>query len=317
MESYGIIDMHCDTLTALIDQGADMTDGGHHLSLDKMEAGQYMMQCMAVFLRLDKGDVYRRCVGYIDGFDRMMARHHDRIGQVRSAADLQALRAQGRLGAMLTIEEGGALEGRLDNLRYFYDRGVRMMTLTWNFENEIGYPNNMHQPPFTVDTVHGLKPFGLQVVRKMNELGMIVDVSHLDDAGFYDVIATSSKPVVASHSDSRAICDVPRNMTDDMIKRLAANGGVMGLNYCADFVNADGSKSVIPGLAAHARHIAEVGGIDVLALGSDFDGIGDLDDLTGGDRVPALMQALTQAGFTAADLRKICHDNFLRVLAAQ
>ena len=151
----------------------------------------------------------------------------------------------------------------------------------------------------------------------MNELGMIVDVSHLGDAGFYDVLAASSKPFVASHSNSRAVCDIPRNMTDDMIRHLAKAGGVMGLNYCADFVNQDRSKTVIPGLVDHARHIAEVGGIEVLALGSDFDGIGDLDDLSGADKIGLLIDALRESGFTADDINKITHENFLRVWYAQ
>ncbi len=317
MERCNIIDMHCDTLTAITDSHKKLRDNGGHLSLAKMQTGQYLMQCMAVFIFLQKGQPYQRCNSYIDSFNEMMAANKDMIRPVTTIAELKQAASEGLMGALLTIEEGGVLQGDISNLLHFYNRGVRMMTLTWNFENEIGYPNDMKEPPFHIETVNGLKPFGKEVVSRMNELGMIVDVSHLGDAGFYDVLAASSKPFVASHSNSRAVCDIPRNMTDDMIRHLAKAGGVMGLNYCADFVNQDRSKTVIPGLVDHARHIAEVGGIEVLALGSDFDGIGDLDDLSGADKIGLLIDALRESGFTADDINKITHENFLRVWHAQ
>lgn len=312
-----IIDMHCDTLTRLADNHASLKANDGHLSIEKLNAGGYLMQCMAVFLHLNQGNAYNRCNAYMDQFDKWMIEYKNQLAQVKNPTDLQRLIDEDKLGVMLTIEEGGVLEGKLENLDHFYNRGVRMLTLTWNFENEIAYPNDMSKPPFGINTTKGLKVFGQRVVHRMNELGMIIDVSHLGDAGIYDVLALSQKPIVASHSNSRAICDVPRNMTDDMIRKLAANGGMMGLNYCAAFVNQDGRKTVIDGLVRHAQHIAEVGGIDCLGLGSDFDGIGDLQDLTGGDKVPLLLKALADGGFTSEDLEKICYKNFMRVFKAQ
>jgi membrane dipeptidase len=236
------------------------------------------------------------------------------------------------MSAILTLEEGGIIEGSLEKLEEVYSWGVRMMTLTWNYENEIGYPNinygdglekvdrknkNEWLKPHLVNTEEkGLKPFGIQVVKKMNELGMIIDVSHGSDALFYDVIKYSSKPIVASHSNSRSVYNHKRNLTDDMIRALAKNGGVIGINYCPEFVSKKRKTSQIPDLVKHINHIREVGGIDVIALGSDFDGIDTPVGMSDCTKTLELKEALIEAGYSPKDIKKIFHDNFLRVFKA-
>ena len=159
----------------------------------------------------------------------------------------------------------------------------------------------------------GLTDFGIQYVRRMEELGMIVDVSHLSDAGFYDVVKYSTKPFVASHSNARSVCGVARNLTDEMIRLLAEKGGVTGLNYCSSFIDDnDTGYTSIASMVEHVRHIAKVGGIDCIGLGSDFDGIGSTLEIKDCSGMQKLYEALTPY-FTQEELEKIFYKNVLRV----
>lgn len=310
-------DLHCDTLTAIpYDQ---LYQGSGQLSLATLKQAGCRMQCWAIFLDKEMGDLYRRATGYIDTFDRMVADYS--VPTVRNVKDIDALTHADCPAAMLTVEGGEMIEGDLDKLRELHKRGVRMLTLTWNFSNEIGYPNiaydifGRHRKELLTHVENrGLTDFGRQTVRTMNELGMIVDVSHLGDGGFWDVIRTSTKPVVASHSNARAMCGVVRNLTDDMIRALAANGGVMGLNLCPDFLTMDGGD-LLDAAVAHVKHILQVGGEDVLALGTDFDGITSQAPLKTCLDLPALWARL-RAEFGDRVVRKMAWDNVERVLRA-
>lgn len=256
------------------------------------------------------------------------------------------------MSAMLTVEEGGVCKGELDKLRRLYEMGVRMLTLTWNFDNEIGHPNyDPQRKPglvhakaewkkcetgtpqwrekrrelqrLTDDYLHtpnltgGLTERGREMVEEMERLGMIPDVSHLSDAGFYDVLETTKKPFVASHSNARAVCPCVRNMTDDMIRRLSERGGVMGLNFCAAFLEekpvGEKNPGTIAALVHHAEHIVRTGGIEVLGLGSDFDGIDGHAELPGAEAMGRLWDALHKAGFSQDALDRIFYRNVLRV----
>ena len=188
-----------------------------------------------------------------------------------------------------------------------------MLTLTWNFENEIGYPNTIVKAKdYDPSRHYGLKPEGSEIVREMNRVGMIVDVSHLGDDGFWDVVKYCDGPFVASHSNARAVCNHTRNMTDDMIRALADKGGVMGLNFCGDFLNPNGTSRV-EDMVRHAKHIINVGGSDILGLGTDYDGIdGDL-ELDHCDKMPLLAQEMERQGFSTQQIEKIFHGNVLRL----
>lgn len=205
------------------------------------------------------------------------------------------------------------LKGNPYVVRSLYQLGVRMLTLTWNFENEIGYPNTIVKAKdYDPSRHYGLKPEGIEIVREMNRVGMIVDVSHLGDDGFWDVVKYCDGPLVASHSNARAVCNHTRNMTDDMIRALADKGGVMGLNFCGDFLNPNG-KSRVEDMVRHAKHIINVGGSDILGLGTDYDGIdGDL-ELDHCDKMPLLAQEMERQGFSTQQIEKIFHGNVLRL----
>lgn len=323
-----VVDMHCDTISKLRDRRRDgwtLAENDLHLRLDKMRQGDYLLQNFALFVYVGSGrNPYEDAMELLECFEEQMKRFPEQIGQVFCYDDIQRNAAQGKLSALLTIEEGAVCQGSLEKLREFYEKGVRMLTLTWNFPNEIGWPNLIlpkkegEKPDFTVpQTKEGLTEFGISFIEEMQRLGMIIDVSHLSDAGFWDVVSHAKKPFVASHSNARAVCPNIRNLTDEMIRALAECGGVTGLNFCADFLAmpVEGRKNggTIEDVVRHARHIVNVGGIECLGLGSDFDGIPTHEELTGADKLPLLDEALKKAGFLASEREKIFSGNVLRL----
>lgn len=320
-----VVDMHCDTISRLMKHREwSLGENELHMRLDWMEEGDYLLQNFALFVFMKNGkDPYVTAVEMADCFEEQMRLFSDRIGQVRSFSDIEKNMAAGKISAMLTIEEGAVIKGSLEKLKEFYDRGVRMMTLTWNFPNEIGFPNVVRpesggKPDHTVpQTQKGLTDFGIMVVEEMQRMGMIVDVSHLSDAGFWDVYHNTKKPFVASHSNARSVCSHVRNLTDGMIRALGERGGVTGLNFCADFLTSvpDGQENggTIEAVVQHAKHIVNVGGMDCLGLGSDFDGIDTHAELTGADKMPLLDAALEKSGFCASEREKIFSKNVLRL----
>lgn len=308
------IDMHCDTVTKAYQEGKELYDNDLHISIKRLIESGYAMQCFAIFVYL-KQDVkpFEMCDKYIDFYYQQLKKYKQFITPVYDYQQLIDYISNGKLSALLTIEEGATIEGDLDKLQHFYDRGVRMMTLTWNFENEIGYPNKMSEPPFGIDESNGLKPFGKEVVKKMNELGMIIDVSHGSDKLFYDVIDISDKPIVASHSNSRKVRNVPRNLTDEMIKVLLAHNGVTGINFCPNFISEDANIDQSDKIIEHIKHIADVGGIETVGLGTDFDGIPTPVGMSDCSKMNILFDKLESNGFSKEDIEKISYKNFLRV----
>lgn len=355
-----IIDMHCDTISALFDKrtrgsGENLRKNAGHIDLCRLKDSGYLLQNFALFVMLGKdGDPWERVCSLQRYYLEELEKNSDILARVLSFADIQKNEAEGKISALLTVEEGAVCKGDLDKLRSLYDMGVRMLTLTWNFENELGSPNfdrELHaqvrqvrkqweeltesgdaagaekkrqelqrlfdQDFKTPNRTGGLTERGREFVAEMERLGMIPDVSHLSDAGFYDVLAAAKKPFVASHSNARSVCACVRNLTDDMIRRLSEKGGCMGLNFCADFLEEKPIGTANPGtveaVVRHARHIVNTGGIEVLGLGSDFDGIDTHEELPGAQSMETLWDALHLAGFTQGQLDQIFCGNVLRV----
>ena len=314
-----VVDMHCDTIGELwkaekAGKPISLRSNSLHIDLEKMQKGDYLLQNFAMFVFLGREkDPLVNVLEMIDVYNRAMAENADIIGPVLNYEDIEKNRAAGKLSGMLTIEEGAVLKGNPYVVRSLYQLGVRMLTLTWNFENEIGYPNTIVKAKdYDPSRHYGLKPEGIEIVREMNRVGMIVDVSHMGDDGFWDVVKYCDGPFVASHSNARAVCNHTRNMTDDMIRALADKGGVMGLNFCGDFLNPNG-KSRVEDMVRHAKHIINVGGSDILGLGTDYDGIdGDL-ELDHCDKMPLLAQEMERQGFSTQQIEKIFHGNVLRL----
>ena len=312
-----IVDMHCDTISALYCRKESGLEGwlfqnSGHLDLEKMKKSGYLLQNFALFVdQKHYPDSWQREQEYYQLFCREMEANRNRIRQVRSYADIEDNQKAGLMSALLTVEDGGVCQGDPEKLQRLHEQGVCMITLTWNYPNELGYPN------LGGHCETGLTETGREFVSRMEKLGIIVDVSHLSDAGFYDVLAGSSKPFVASHSNARAVCPHARNMTDDMIRRLAERGGVMGLNFSVDFLEQRPEGEENPGTVAavvrHARHIVNVGGMECLGLGSDFDGIATHQELPHAGCMDRLFDALKRADFTEDQIEKIFAGNVLRL----
>lgn len=308
-------DMHCDTIYKLYNlaragKAVSLLDNDLCIDVKKLRAGGYVLQNFAVFVELDEtDDANKTAWEMIDVYRRCLEECREELAPAFSASDVEKNMAEGKISAVLTIEEGGVCRGSIDELRHFYDAGVRMLTLTWNFENEIGFPNSRDAEKNAL----GLKPRGREFVEEMQRLGMIVDVSHLSDGGFWDVCEMAKRPFVASHSNSRAMCSHPRCLTDEMLRALASHGGVTGLNYCPEFISDGDDGGQLTRIARVARHMADVGGVDCLGLGSDFDGFGGKTQLNSADKLPLLAWHLHREGFSDDEIEKIFYKNVLRV----
>lgn len=323
-----VADMHCDTISEILKEqraGLNTELKANHLNVDieKLKKGDYLIQNFAMFIPLEKvKHPLEEMLKLIDCFYRELEKNQADIALAQSYKDIINNLEKGRISALLTIEEGGAACSSLEILRMLYSLGVRMLTLTWNYPNGIGYPNvnlsNGNKPDFHIpNTQDGLTPFGIAFVQEMERLGMIIDVSHLSDAGFYDVLKYTNKPFVASHSNARSITNHSRNMSDDMIKMLAKRRGVMGINFAGDFLEEpeEGKKmrSKINNMVKHIKHIVNLAGIDCVGLGSDFDGIYQDLELDHAGKMPELAEALSLAGFSTIDIEKIFYRNVLRI----
>lgn len=303
-----LFDLHCDTILRIYGDQTQFRKNDYHIDSGKMIKGDSMAQFFAMFVDLDKTEnPYETCNEMIDCFEYEIKENEHMIKFGTTSKDILENYRSDKVTGIITIEEGAVLQGDINKLTHFYDRGVRSITLTWNYENEIGYPNC--KEPF-MDK--GLKPFGLDVIKKMNELNMLIDVSHLSDGGFWDCIKHSPKPIIASHSNARNLCNHSRNLTDEMILALRDNGGVMGMNFCSAFL--DGSEvSKVSSIVDHIRYIYDLAGIDVIAIGTDFDGIGSILEIEDISKIYLLTEALLENGFTEEEVDKIFYKNALRV----
>ena len=313
-----LIDMHCDTFWLMMrQQDVSLQKNDLCIDIEKMKKAGSMAQFFASFIHMSEfngANAVEEAYQYaleMNAYGKVeLAKCSDSIAIAHNYNELLANHDNGKMSAILTVEEGGIINGKMEYLEELYQQGIRLITLTWNHENCIGFPNS-REPELMRQ---GLKPFGIEVVKRMNDLGMIIDVSHLSDGGFWDVVRYSTKPVVASHSNARALCNHPRNLTDEMIKALAEKGGVAGVNFYPYFLHESG-KATVEDIAEHLWHMFQVGGEDVIAFGTDFDGFdeGEL-DITHMGEMNFIYDAIRKRGFTERQMDKILNGNILRVL---
>lgn len=320
-----IIDMHCDTISEIRERRQNgepqqLAANSLHVDIQKMKKAGYMLQNFAMYIDLKKDlDPFEYVNSLIDIFYEEMERNKNDIRVIKTYKEIMENERCQKMSALLTIEEGGCCKGKIENLEKLYELGARMMTLTWNYPNELANPNLLQNetdadgfPLF--DGTKELTEAGFAFVERMEELGMMIDVSHLSDAGFWQVADCTKKPFAASHSNARALCGHARNLTDDMIKTIAERGGVIGLNYYGCFLNKkNDSTSTAARIAEHARHIMNAGGIECIGLGSDFDGIDGSLELADCAHLYKLFDALHAAGFSQDAVEKIAYRNVLRV----
>jgi len=302
-----VVDLHVDTLLDLAagKRTLDGRMGGGQVDLPRLRQGGVDVQVFAAYIdprQAARGS--QRARELISVFHRAMDRYADEIVLARSVDEIEAAHRAGKIAAVLSVENlGDALQGEVDQVDTLYREGVRLASLTWN-------PANLLADGARETRHGGLSPLGRRVVARMQELGMIVDVSHLSAAAFWDVLAATRGPIVATHSDAAAVQPHRRNLTDDQLRALAARGGVVGINFYPDFLGAPTLERVV----AHVDHMVAVMGADYVALGSDFDGIEKvpqgLEDVS---KLPNLTRALLARGYPPEQVRKILGENALRV----
>ena len=323
-----IMDLHCDTVSELLlrktrGETVSLRENSLHLDLKRMRESGYSLQTFALFLdRQQKQKLEDAYSEQLQFFKEEMEKNADWIRPVFSYSDICGNEERGCMSALLSVEEGAVTGGRPEVVSRLYQDGVRMMTLTWNYENELGYPNRLNAHPregiWNQPDDRGLKAAGLEVLAAMEQDRMLVDVSHLSDGGFWDVVKHTRRPFLASHSNARAIASHVRNLTDEMIRALAERGGIIGLNYCVAFLEPgwqpgeDGGR--LCHMAAHARHIVQAGGFECLGLGSDFDGIQEAPEMGDCAGINQLAEELSQNGFHESEIEKILGGNVRRFL---
>ena len=316
------IDFHCDTLSAAFYKKktdiCTLTDT--MVNAEKLKTGECAAQFFAIFM-LPEDEKKKAPIAipedytYISELKNILDNTVAGVPYIEFARNFEEMKANSSIGTMsafLTLEDGRAVRGNMSNLEEFYNMGVRLISLTWNYANCFGFPNSVDKNAMAL----GLTDFGKEAVEWMNELGMLVDVSHLSDGGFWDVMEISKQPVIASHSNCRTLSPHQRNLTDEMIRALADKGGVSGLNFCPAFINEDinCTKTSAGGIAKQAMYMANCGGIEVLAIGSDFDGIGGEHEVDGPDKMCLLWDALTKVGFKNSEIEKIAYKNAERII---
>ncbi len=318
------IDMHCDTLMTTF--GHPDTDMMHlpkaMVDLARMKEGGQLAQFFAMFLLPAGAEKMLGLSEPVDDDDYINQLHHtlmhnieqhsDIIAFAKNADDLEQNEKAGKMSAFLTIEDGRSVNGSMEKLEHYYNMGVRLISLTWNFPNCFGSPNSKDLAVMS----QGLTDFGKEAVVRMNELGMLVDVSHLSDGGFMDVAKLCTKPFVASHSNCRALSPHQRNMTDEMIKILGEKGGVAGINFGPEFLNEDVEckDSTAALMVKHIKHFIDIGGTECVGLGSDFDGIAGNMEIGSCDKMPILFDLLHKEGISDDQIEKIAWKNTLRVI---
>ncbi|MFZ7102585.1 MAG: dipeptidase [Peptococcaceae bacterium] len=307
---YTVVDGHCDSVLDTA-QGSrslsKLTDQGH-LDFYRLK-GRVQLQFMALFIE----SIYKphnsliRTLELIDVLNKEIAAV-DFVHKILAKQDIAAF-SNSQVKVLLAIEGGEALCGNISVLRCLYDLGIRSLTLTWNHRNELA--DGCGEEPFG----KGLSSFGRQVVTEMNSLGMVIDVSHLAEKGFWDVIELSKVPVIASHSCCKAIAPHVRNLSDRQLKALARKQGLIGINFYPDFLNPATGQATIDDVIQHIIHAAEIMGTEHVGVGSDFDGIdkvpAGLEDVTKLEIIP---DKLVTAGFSTTDIANIMGNNYLNVL---
>lgn len=322
-----IIDMHCDTLLECYTKKEPLRKNALSVDLERMKNNGALVQFFAIFLMPsgwsdDEGedcndissqtnDAYERFLRIYDFYEQELNKNDDIIGRVLTYDDILENERKHKMSSLLAIENGELLYDDIDRLDALYEKGVRLITLTWNGENSIGYPNSLDAK----EHLRGLKPFGIEAVKRMNQLGIIIDVSHLSEGGFYDVAKYSTKPFVASHSCARALCNNQRNLTDDQLKCIAEHDGVVGVNFYAPFLKENSDYSKTDDILEHMKYMISVMGDDHVAIGSDFDGIDCGVEISDYGRFGQLVERMNKE-FSEETVRKICYENAQRVLKA-
>ena len=304
-----MIDLHCDTIMKLIDypSNGDLYRNTWKVDIEKLQKAHSKVQDFALFINLgDTNDPYGRYEAMRNLCTSQIHYYGEHIQHVLSYQDVESVYETGKIGALMSIEEGGVLGGDLDKLKQAYQDGVRLITLTWNYPNGLGEPHcgKQHKK---------LTSKGVEFVEAMQDLGIIVDCSHLNDAGTEQLGDILDVPFVASHSNAREVTAHTRNLPDNLIKLIANKGGVIGLNFAQSFLGTS-PISRIEDIVKHGLYLINKGGEDVVALGTDFDGIKPDTEIKDTSEMYRLYDAFKEAGLSEEQCEKLFWKNADRLL---
>ena len=303
-------DMHTDTLTACCDGGFDLVGFDGQTNLTKLKKANCAAQCFAIFT---EGD------GAASDFEKYLSFYKQNMPNLKHIAapitnygDILQCIDEGKVGVILTVENLGFIGCDLTKIDRLKAEGVKMASLVWNNKNRLASPNLVFKdglPLFENRVDEGLTALGRQAVERLDFNKIIIDISHLSDGGARDILNGRKTPIVASHSNAQSVLSVCRNLSDELIKKIAGCGGVIGINFCKDFLGTPAFNCVLQ----NVKRIINTGGEDVVAIGSDFDGIPVNPEIPDCTRVPALLNYLTDSGIPYATVEKFAYKNFLRV----
>lgn len=304
-----MIDLHCDTMMQLLDHphSGDLYRNTWKIDIEKLQKAHSKIQDFALFINMgETNDPYGRyeemrnlCVSQIHNYG-------EHIQHVLSYQDVESVYKTGKIGALMSIEEGGVLGGDLNKLKQAYQDGVRLITLTWNYPNGLGEPHCGEQHK-------KLTSKGVEFVEAMQELGIIVDCSHLNDAGTEQLGDILDVPFIASHSNARELRSHTRNLPDNLIRLIANKGGIIGLNFAQNFLGTS-PISRIEDIVKHGLYLIDKGGEDVVALGTDFDGIPPDTEIADMSQMSRLYDAFKEAGLSVEQCEKLFWKNADRLL---
>lgn len=299
-----IIDAHTDVLCKyLFDENIDFykENSDIKLSFPNMLKGNIDAQIFAIFIPGKNTSKFNETIKLIDFFYEKIQKNSEKINIVLNSNDIENNFKNNKKNAILSIEGAEAIEGDLGKLRTLYRLGVRAMGLTWNFANEVA-------DGIMEGRGGGLTDFGFEVISEMNRLGMMIDVSHLSEKGFWDVVNYSKTPIMASHSNAKSICNHPRNLSDNQIKAIIKNNGMIGVTYVRDFTSIN-ENPTSEDLILHINHIVELGGINNIGLGSDFDGAHTLVGLDNAGDIKNLINVL-KTKYDSEQIKLILGENW-------
>ncbi len=295
-----VFDLHCDTVGECFKMSQSLRKNDMHFSLERASNYQEYCQVFAVWIT---DDLRGQCA--VDYFNNVADLFYKSVEENSDTVSLYDDGKNTPVKALLSVEGGSACGGTLDGLRHLHSRGVKLITLTWNSNNEIGGG---------AFSRGGITDFGAEFIRLCEELGIIIDVSHLNKQSFWDVVRLTDKPFVASHSNADIVDNFyghKRNLDDEQIKVIRDRGGLIGLNFCRDFLQKEEHKGLLS-LGAQIKHFLELGCGDIIALGSDFDGCDMIDELSGVHKMESVYQNLASQGFDTTLLNKLFYKNAKR-----
>ena len=308
-----VIDSHCDTIKEALDEKLSITDFKYSFNLREVKEKLPYIQFLASFAEPkyenEENGGFKRVNQILDKFYFEYDKYSDYITIIRKEHNLKDVVANNKLGVILTVENGSAISGNLDNIDLLYNRGIRIMSVTWNKDNKLGCGAE-------TDNDTGLTELGRKYVERLNKKNILIDVSHLSKNSFFDVINLSNKPVVATHSCADKLCTHHRNLTDEQIKEIARIKGVIGVCFYSKFL----TKNIVAtaeDIVNHIEYIANLVGIEYVGLGSDFDGVCKKDlpvDVKGVKDIDIIFDKMRKRGFSESDILKVSSSNYIRIL---